>query len=207
MTTAPSRTISASISEPFRIATFREFDGYCFRMEPEEKSGLIIPLPEAELLVRRWRENLDPGCILGVPAHITVLFPFASPGDIDDEMIATLQTYFSEFEPFKFGFEAIGWFEDTVVYLDPTPDDVFRGITRGLAKLFPMYLPYEGKYGESAPHLTIGDGAPLDLLQEAAMNITPHLPLTVSADRVWLMAGGTDPGSWTLRHEFAFAHS
>jgi hypothetical protein len=43
-------------------------------MEPEEKSGLVIPIPDAEAAVKRWRENLDPGCILGVPAHITVLF-------------------------------------------------------------------------------------------------------------------------------------
>jgi 2'-5' RNA ligase len=173
-------------------------------MKPEEKSGLVIPVPAAELLVRRWRESLDPGCILGVPAHITVLFPFASPKDIDEEKIATLETYFSQVVPFEFGFKELGWFDDKVVYLAPAPDDVFRGITQGLTKLYPMYLPYEGKHGESTPHLTIGDGSPLDLLQEAAMNIAPHLPLTASADRVWLMAGGTDPGSWTLRHEFSF---
>lgn len=172
-------------------------------MEPEEKSGLIIPVPHAEALVKRWREKLDPGCILGVPAHITVLFPFASPRDFDDKMIANLETYFSQFEPFEFGFEALGWFDDKVVYLTPAPDDVFREITRGLVELFPMYLPYKGIHGESTPHLTIGDGAPLELLKEAAMNVTPQLPLTASADRVWLMAGGTDPGSWTLRHEFS----
>jgi 2'-5' RNA ligase len=172
-------------------------------MEPEEKSGLVIPIPDAEAAVKRWRENLDPGCILGVPAHITVLFPFASPNDIDDETIATLENYFSQFEPFEFRFEALGWFDDKVVYLAPTLDNVFRRITRGVVDLFPMYLPYEGIHGESTPHLTIGDGAPLALLQEAAMNVAPHLPLSASADRVWLLAGGTDPGSWTLRHEFS----
>ena len=173
-------------------------------MEPREKSGLVIPMPEAEPLVSRWREKLDPGCILGVPAYITVLFPFATPKNVNKEMIVTLEAYFSQYEAFEVGFEALGWFGDKVVYLAPTPDDVFRGITRGLVKLLPTYLPYEGKHGESTPHLTIGDGAPLGLLHEAAINVAPHLPLAASVDRVWLMAGGTDPGSWTLRHEFSF---
>jgi 2'-5' RNA ligase len=169
----------------------------------EETSGLVIPVPETEPLVRRWREKLDPGCILGVPAHITVLFPFVRPRDAGAEVIATLESYFSRFDPIELVFESVGWFGDKVAYLDPIPDLVFRRITRGLVKLFPMYLPYEGKHGESTPHLTIGDGAPLNLLQEAARNVASHLPCKASADRVWLMAGGTDPGSWTLRHEFA----
>ena len=44
------------------------------------RSGLIIEVPEAETAVAAWRERLDPQAVLGVPAHITVLFPFAAFG-------------------------------------------------------------------------------------------------------------------------------
>ena len=180
------------------------FAGYCLHMNHEEESALVIPVPQTEPVVKRWRETLDPGCILGLPAHITVLSPFAAPMEINDEMIATLEGYFSQFDPLDFTFETLGWFGHKVVYLDPTPSDVFRRITQGVVRSFPMHLPFEGLHGEPTPHLTIGQGAPLELLQKAAMSVAPFLPLAASADRVWLMAGGTEPGSWTLRHEFSF---
>src|SRR5665647_2280099 len=47
-------------------------------------SGLIIEVPEAEPAVREPRSRLDGNARLGIPAHITVLFPFAPPAHIDD---------------------------------------------------------------------------------------------------------------------------
>ncbi|MFI7238151.1 2'-5' RNA ligase family protein [Streptomyces cyaneofuscatus] len=40
------------------------------------RSGLIVRVPEADPLVRAWRDRLDPSARAGVPAHVTVLFPF-----------------------------------------------------------------------------------------------------------------------------------
>jgi 2'-5' RNA ligase len=175
--------------------------------QPVEKSALIIPVPEAEDLVRRWRADLDPACIRGIPAHITVLFPFASPTDFDDKMLATLDGFFSRIDPFEFGFSDLAWFEERVVYLEPAPDTEFRSMTRALVKLFPQYLPYGGRFDEPTPHLTVGDGAPLNRLQAAATDIGRQLPLTVSAHHAWLMAGAMEPNSWTLRHEFVLGCS
>ena len=185
--------------------TASEWDhGYCFKMEQTaDKSALIVPVPETEDLVGRWRADLDPGCIRGIPAHITVLFPFANPTDFDDTLITTLTGYFLSIDSFEVEFSALAWFENRVVYLEPTPDTEFRKMTRALGMLFPQYLPYGGKFDEPTPHLTVGDGAPFDRLQEAATDINQYLPLTVKVECVWLMAGGMDPNSWTLRHEFA----
>jgi hypothetical protein len=49
------------------------------RSQPTE-SALLIPVPAAEPTVQRWRERLDPACRLGVPAHVTLLYPFVAPG-------------------------------------------------------------------------------------------------------------------------------
>ncbi len=47
--------------------------------EPNLRSALLVEVPEAEPLVRQWRMDLDPHAALRVPAHITLLFPFAPP--------------------------------------------------------------------------------------------------------------------------------
>jgi 2'-5' RNA ligase len=167
-----------------------------------EQSALIIPVPDVDDLVGRWRAELDPGCVRGIPPHITVLFPFAIPSDFDDEMFTTIRDYFSTVDPFEIEFSALAWFDDRVVYLEPTPDTEFRRMTQSLGTLFPRYLPYGGKFDEPTPHLTVGDGAPLARLREAATDVGAHLPLTVSVEHAWLMAGGMEPDSWTLRHEF-----
>jgi 2'-5' RNA ligase len=175
--------------------------------ESVEKSALIIPVPEVERLVRTWREQLDPACSRGIPAHITVLFPFAHPADLDDEVIQSLDAYFSRINNFDFGFTSLAWFDDRVVYLQPNPDTVFRNMTRELMTRFPQYLPYGGRYDEPTPHLTVGDGAPINLLEEAAKDIGRGLPVVVNAKSAWLMTGGMGPNSWTLRHEFELGHS
>jgi 2'-5' RNA ligase len=175
--------------------------------EPVEKSALIIPVPEAESLVRAWRERLDPACSRGIPAHITVLFPFAHPTHLDDEVFQSLGAHFSKVKSFDFGLTSLAWFDDRVVYLEPNPDTVFRNMTRELLTKFPQYLPYGGKYNEPTPHLTVGDGAPIELLEEAADDISLRLPITVNAKFAWLMTGGMGPNSWKLRHEFSLGHS
>lgn len=50
---------------------------------PGPLSGLMIEVPEAEPAVRHHREHFDASTPLGVPAHITVLFPFMPPETID----------------------------------------------------------------------------------------------------------------------------
>lgn len=175
--------------------------------QPAEKSALIVPVLEAEKFVRKWRKNLDPACFRGIPAHITVLFPFAHPTDLDEEMITSLDDYFSRIDPFDFVLNEVAWFENRVVYLEPLPDTAFRDMTRDLLARFPQYLPYDGKFGEPKPHLTVGDGAPTALLEEAASDISQHLPIVVNAKKVWLMTGGMGSNSWTLRHDFSLGHS
>lgn len=171
-----------------------------------EKSALIIPVPEIESLVGTWRERLDPACSRGIPAHITILFPFAHPSVIDDELIDSLDAYFSGANDFDFELTSVAWFDDRVVYLEPKPDTFFRNMTRGLLTKYPQYLPYGGKYDEPTPHLTVGDGAPIGLLEDAAEDIKRSLPIVINASVAWLMTGGMGPNSWTLRHEFLLGH-
>jgi len=53
------------------------------------ESALIVPVPEAEPVVGEFRASLDRCAGWGVPAHVTVIYPFRAPDRLDaDELRA-----------------------------------------------------------------------------------------------------------------------
>ena len=86
-------------------------------------SGLIIEVPEAEPAVRHHREHLDASAPLGIPAHITILFPFMPPETIGPLALAELEDLFAAAGRFRFQLNRTGWFGDNALWLPPaTPD-------------------------------------------------------------------------------------
>jgi hypothetical protein len=71
------------------------------------ESALVILVPEAEALVGSFRDLHDAGAAVGVPAHITVLYPFKPPDEIDEAVLERLCHLFSRFEPFNFALTTI----------------------------------------------------------------------------------------------------
>ena len=66
------------------------------------ESALIIAVPEAEPLVKALRERFDSSAAVGVPAHITILYPFMPPHKITPEVLAELRDLFAQFAAFEF---------------------------------------------------------------------------------------------------------
>src|SRR3954470_24400900 len=56
----------------------------------EPRSALIVAVPEAEPAVAAHRERLDRATRWGIPAHVTVLYPFLPPHDLDQRVAAVL---------------------------------------------------------------------------------------------------------------------
>jgi hypothetical protein len=110
------------------------------------RSGLIVTVPQAEPAVSAWRSQLDPMAALGVPAHLTVLFPFVPPAGIDEATRTTLRELLSSVTTFDFSLVATRWFADTVLWLAPDPDAPFRVLTQAVADAFPAYPPYGGQF-------------------------------------------------------------
>ena len=52
------------------------------------QSAVIVAIPEAEAAVAALRLRLDPAAAWGVPAHVTVLYPFLPPDEIDGRALA-----------------------------------------------------------------------------------------------------------------------
>ncbi|MET7834719.1 2'-5' RNA ligase family protein [Micromonospora sediminicola] len=170
-------------------------------MEPTE-TALIVAVPEAERAVGHFRSALDRAAGWGVPAHVTVLYPFLTPDLITDDVLATLGRIFEATPRFDISFPEVKWFGDTVVWLSPQPDGGLRQLTAAVCQRFPEAPPYAGAHADVVPHLTIGHDAPKHVLAEAAEAVAGHLPIRATVDAVQLIAGAPAPDSWHPLREF-----
>ena len=122
----------------------------------------------------------------GVPAHVTVLFPFADTSDLDEDAVGAL---FAQFPAFDFVLDRIEQFDDGTRWLRPVPSARFVDLTAAVWQRFPDYAPYEGAFDEPIPHLTI---------------TVPDVPLPIAsrATEVLLLEESEADGSWTTRRAF-----
>jgi 2'-5' RNA ligase len=172
---------------------------------PGPQSGLIVEVPEAEPAVRQLRERLDPTAPLGVPAHITVLFPFMPPGAIDAAVLDQLEHLFSAVRRFSVRLDHTDWFGDEVLWLAPHEPGPFRALTQRVHQAFPAFPPYEGRFDDVVPHLTIGDRHPLSDLRAAEASVQPHLPVEARVTAVTLISKQSAAGRWAAAATFSLA--
>lgn len=142
-------------------------------------SALIVPVPAAEQLVGSWRWQLDRSARWGIPAHITLVYPFAPPETVDAGAVSRLRTLVGGAEPFAFSLVGPRRFGNQVLYLAPSPDGPFRTLTENIVREFPDYPPYGGSFREVIPHLSIAAGATLEEIAVAEAEVTPGLPNSI----------------------------
>lgn len=175
------------------------------------QSALLLLVPAAEPAVGEHRVRLDASARDGVPAHLTVLYPFLPPALIDDTVLRSLARLFAGFPAFAFTLDRVGWFGDDVVWLGPRDEGPFRALTDRAFSAFPSCPPYGGQFADVIPHLTIGHMGPLSALRVAADAVLPALPMEAAASEVTLMSGprpgtpGTSPAQWSVMATFPLA--
>lgn len=169
------------------------------------ESALVVPVPAAEAAVGSFRRRLDHAAALGVPAHITILYPFVDPAEIGPDLHAELSLLFAATPAFEFTLTEVGWFGVEVVWAHPEPVEPFRRLTHAVHMQYPAYPPYGGVHHEVVPHLTIGQHAATGELQRAAAHVEAQLPIAATASHVDLMAGSERPGSWRVLGSFPLA--
>jgi hypothetical protein len=163
---------------------------------PGWETILLLPVPAAEPAVGRHRARLVESARDGVPAHISVLYPFLPPPGISEPLLASLGSLFAGFAAFEFTLDRVGWFGEEVVWLGPRDPAPFSALTSAVFAAFPSCPPY----GAAIPHLTFGKMGGLQALGAAAESVRPSLPIEATAAEVILMAGprpgtpGTPPG-------------
>jgi 2'-5' RNA ligase len=162
------------------------------------RSALIVAVPEAEPLVGHWRERYD-NASLGVPAHVTLLFPFVPAEETDDALLATLRELFASQPAFSFSLTRVARFPE-VAWLAPEPAKPFRRLTELIFSRYPDYPPYEGIHDAVIPHLTVGVGDTA-LQDEIDAALAPRLPIEAEAREVTLLIEDGS-GRWHARERF-----
>ncbi len=119
-----------------------------------------------------------------MPAHVTLVYPFAPVEEID---VGAVRDVVAGSESFAFELRAVHEWPDGVVYLDPHPATPFVELTLCLAGRFPDYPPYGGAHDEVIPHVTVVHTEDRDARADAAASVAGSLPIRCDANEIWLM--------------------
>lgn len=157
------------------------------------RSALVAVVPAVEPVVDVHRLRHDPMATRGVPAHVTILYPFRPV--VDGPAAGRIDDICRGFATFHTTFATVDRFPGGVVWLRPEPDDTFIALTRAFVDAFPDCPPYGGEFAEIIPHLTVGSGldaTAAELLQET---LASRLPVSATVERLTLL-GEDDAGIW-----------
>lgn len=161
------------------------------------QSAVLIPVPQADSVVGRWRFEYDPVAAAGVPAHITLVVPWLPPSEITDADLAELESELADVHAFNFTLDRVDWFGRRVLWVAPEPAEPFLKLTDRIAERFHT-PPWEDEFDEVVPHLTVAHASDGVELVPIAADLTTRLPVECRAEQVWVMVGGG--GRWDLRH-------
>ncbi|SCL17787.1 2'-5' RNA ligase superfamily protein [Micromonospora rhizosphaerae] len=166
------------------------------------QTAIIVAVPEAGHLVDRWRQLYDSSAPLGVPAHVTILYPFLEIGRIDESVVEQLRQLFARQPAVQVKFHRCGRFPD-VLYLEPEPADTFKSLTASIVEHWPEAPPYGGAHDEVVPHLTVAGGIDEETLALIEGDVAARLPVQAAVTEARLIA--FDGSQWATRTRFPFA--
>jgi 2'-5' RNA ligase len=159
------------------------------------ETALAIVLDNAEPFDEVRREFAPATVALGIPFHITLLYPFAPREDLTDALLEETRVFFAGRVPFGFELKRVAvW--PRVVYAVPEPDDELQACMRALHARFPQWPPYGGEFAEVVPHATLGEEVDGPAVRaEIERRVAPHLPRRCQARDVSLLEEFA-PGRW-----------
>lgn len=140
-------------------------------------TALVITVPEAENAVGRWRNNLDPSASQGMPAHVTILYPFLTQAQLTDHVWMDLTEIVLGQPGFELELSSFARFPAGTLYLQPSHAEPIISLTEKIAARWPACPPYGGMFSEVIPHLTVAD-SPTDVqVADIRASIGAHLPI------------------------------
>lgn len=171
-------------------------------------SSLVVAVPGFEAYARARSAFYDEAYVSADPsfahAHVTLLSPFISAEELTDEVRNKVGQVLSRHEPFPVRFERFGVFLDGTVHLVPTPEEPFSRLTADLARSFPAFRPYGGRFADVRPHLTLDRIGPTEAMADVTAAVADLLPAdtpVVEARLSWYEQGACRTlARWRLGH-------
>ena len=159
-------------------------------------TAFVVAVPEADPLVAVLRSRFDPSATAGMPAHITVLYPFMPAAQVTPEVLARAADALQGLEPFQFLLARVGRFPG-VLYLAPEPAAPFVALTEALVRAFPAFPPFGGVHDGIVPHLTVAQGDEPTMQQAAAelhAGLSVRGPIAAPCRELYLLQNSS--GRW-----------
>jgi 2'-5' RNA ligase len=166
------------------------------------QSAVVVPIPAAEPVVRAWRQRYDASARQGMPAHVTLLFPFLARERLIQPTIAQLRELCGERPTIDTEFARPGRFPG-VLYLAPDPPEPYRALTEAIAASWPEAPPYGGAYETIVPHLTVASAAAESRLAVIERDLVRQLPIHAHASEARLYT--FDGTRWRVHARLPFA--
>ena len=163
------------------------------------RSAIVVPVTLPGPLETVRQEHVE-NARLGVPAHVTLLFPFVRAASIERGDLERVRASISRTAAFDVEFREVSSFDpmpanDGVAWLAPEPAAPFIALTEALAAAFPEYPPYGGIHDTVIPHLTLAE-VDVDLPALGAAT-RPELPFRRRVDAAALILED-EAGRWRI---------
>jgi 2'-5' RNA ligase len=155
----------------------------------ELRTAVVVVVEEPGLYaIARERDRVL--AELGLPLHVTLLFPFAPAAELDTAL-PLLAAVIAHHERFAFRLGELRTFRRTV-WIAPEPAAPFVALTEAIQAAFPRYPPFGGQFEEVVPHLTLADGVAERELGPTVARlrtlVEPILPVKVTAEEATVLA-------------------
>jgi 2'-5' RNA ligase len=162
------------------------------------RSALIVPIElTAPLAAIRARYDGTPSP--GLPAHVTILFPFVPVGNVDPSVGAALFELAAAREPFQARFDQVQQ-RDAMIWLLPAQQEPFVALTAAVVGRWPTYQPYAGAFDTLIAHLTLVESGS-DAIARATSAALEQGPFEVPVEELQLI-GEVGSGGWRVLNRF-----
>ena len=175
--------------------------------DADRRSALVVVAAEAEPVVGEWRLRYQREAVEhGLPAHLTILFPFVPATEIDDELLTRLRRLYAPVRPFAYELASVESFPDAA-WLAPVPPEPFHELVARARAAFPALPPYGDPEHVVVPHCTVGTDddpeAVEAMVREFREGLGPQLPIRCRAAELVLLGERAD-GTWARREAIPF---
>ena len=165
---------------------------------------MLVRVPEAEPVVGEWRRRHTLDAPAGIPAHVTILFPFVEPGRLG-EVEPRLAELVADTAAFDLTFARTARWPE-LLYLVPEPAEPFVALTRAVEREWPDQPPYGGVHETVVPHLTVAESTDPALLDRIAADVEPQLPIVTPVREASLFVED-HAGRWREHGRLPFGQS
>jgi len=165
------------------------------------ESSIDIHIPGLDSAVEPWRIRTVEVAALGVPPHITVLWPWRK-APVTSQDLTDLARVLKGIKPFQIVLDRLELFPNGTIYLAPQDGAAVRNATKAIAEVFPDCPPYRGGFLDPMPHVTVAKASneeqKMQFLLELRAVLLPLLPMMFIVKELVVMEQREDM-HWEIR--------